>query len=396
MPIPWKEDSPRPADAQAGDRGHHADRHPLSKQLGRIPCPRVIVISYDGAVDPYRRSQPDTRRPDQDMSIPWRKTLTNLAVASVTVVVLVGVVELTLRLSGFSYVLYPEEIEFGRPDPVLIKTGFREDDDLFWVTRDYPEKLARLRRERPAVVFLGDSCTQLSRYDQHLARLVAERRGVSLSYGNLAVAGWSSYQGYRQLARDVVTIRPRVVTIYYGWNDHWIGFGIEDKNVARVKRVFSSRWSGMRIVQLVTKAVIATGRRHSAYPNRVSLADFRSNLRGMVAVAASRGIRPVLMTAPTSIRAGHEPPHLTRRWLRELSELVPLHQSYAEAVREVAASEGVVLCDLERSFAGLRKSETERYFRADGIHFTAEGERRAAEYLYECFETNGLLDLLTD
>ncbi len=41
---------------------------------------------------------------------------------SVTVVVLAGIIELTLRLTGFSYVLYPEEIEFGRPDPVLLKT----------------------------------------------------------------------------------------------------------------------------------------------------------------------------------------------------------------------------------------------------------------------------------
>ncbi|MCP4658598.1 MAG: hypothetical protein GY856_24575 [bacterium] len=330
------------------------------------------------------------------MSSPWKKALTNLAVVSVTVVVLAGIIELTLRLTGFSYVLYPEEIEFGRPDPVLLKTGFRQDDDLLWVPRDYPEKLARLRRERPAVVFMGDSCTQLNRYDQHFARLLAQRRGTALGYGNLGVAGWSSYQGYRQLARDVVTIRPQVVTIYYGWNDHWIGFGIEDKNVARVKRVFSSRWSGLRLVQLVTKAMIVAGTRDTAHPNRVSLNDFKSNLRGMTALAKSQGIRPVLLTAATSIRAGSEPQHLTERWLRELSELVPLHQSYAEAVREVAASEEAVLCDLERSFAEFPKSELERYFRADGIHFTTEGERRVAEYLYACFEIAGLLDVLAN
>ncbi len=330
------------------------------------------------------------------MPIPWKNALTNLAVVSVTVVVLAGIIELTLRLTGFSYVLYPEEIEFGRPDPVLLKTGFREDDDLLWVTRDYPEKLARLRRERPAVVFMGDSCTQLNRYDRHFARLFAERRGTTLAYGNLAVAGWSSYQGYRQLARDVGPIRPRVVTIYYGWNDHWIGFGIEDKNVARVRRVFSSRWSGLRVVQLVTKAMIVAGTRDTAHPNRVSLKDFQDNLRGMATLAKSRGIRPVLLTAATSIRAGGEPPHLTERWLRDLSELVPLHRSYAEAVREVAASEKVVLCDLERRFAELSSAESERTFRADGIHFTTEGERRVAESLYQCFETHGLLEILED
>ena len=151
------------------------------------------------------------------------------------------------------------------------------------------------------------------------------------------MAGWSSYQGRRQLERDVAPLRPRVVTLYFGWNDHWIGFGIEDKNVARVKAVFSSRWSRLRLVQLATKATVALGSRDTAYPNRVSLADFGANLRAMVRQARSRGIRPVLVTAASAHVAGEEPEQLTERWLRDLSELVPLHRSYVAAVRAVAA-----------------------------------------------------------
>ena len=317
----------------------------------------------------------------------------NLALLAAIVAVLVAVAELTLRATGFSYVLYPEEIEFGRPEPVLLETGFVEDDDLFWVTKDYRQKLERLRRDRPQVIFLGNStvaieCTLL---EAPLDSCGAIRMWNILgAYGNLGVAGWSSYQGRRQLERDVAPLGPRVVTLYFGWNDHWIGFGIEDKNVARVKAVFSSRWSRLRLVQLATQATVAVGSRDTDYPNRVSRADFAANLRAMVRHARSRGIRPVLITAAASHVAGEEPKELTERWLRDLSELVPLHRSYVAAVREVAAAEGADLCDPEAELGALSRAELGRLFRADGIHLTAEGDRRLAEILYDCFERRGI------
>jgi lysophospholipase L1-like esterase len=320
-----------------------------------------------------------------------RTVAVNLAVAAAAVVFFAAVVESCLRLFGFSYVLYPRDIEFGRPDPVMLETGFLEDPDLFWVRRDYHAILDRLRQDPPALILLGDSCTHLGRYDVELARLVAQRRQETLSFGNLAVAGWSSYQGRRQLERDVLPLRPRVVTLYFGWNDHWIGFGIEDKNVALVKRVFSSGWSRSRIVQLATKATVAMGARRTAYPNRVALDDFRDNLRTMVRRARSQDVRPVLITAASAHVAGEEPPELAARWLRDLSELVPLHQSYVAAVREVAAAEDADLCDAAAYFSRLPRGELRPLFHADGIHWTPAGDRRLAEVLYGCFEEMGIL-----
>ncbi len=326
----------------------------------------------------------------------WRTLAVNLGLALVSVLLLAAVVELGLRLTGFSYVLYPGDIEFGKPDPQLLEVGFLEDRDLFWVTRDYPDKLERLRAERPALVLMGDSCTHLGRYDDELAQLLARRRGAALSYGNLGVAGWSSFQGRRQLERDVVELEPAVVTVYYGWNDHWIGFGIEDKNVALVKRVFAGPWSRSRLVQLATQAVVALGARETAYPNRVSLEDFEHNLRAMVELARARGIRPVLVTAATSHAEGAEPEELALRWLRDLSELVPLHARYVDAVRRVAAEEEAVLCDAAARAEALPRDERERLFMRDGIHLTADGDRWLAEVLYDCLEREGLLDLVVE
>ena len=320
----------------------------------------------------------------------------NLALSVLSIIVLAAVIELGLRLTGFSYVLYPQEIEFGKPDPELLATGFLPDDELFWVTRDYPEKLARLSTLRPPLILMGDSCTHLGRYDEALAQLVMERRGATLSYGNLGVAGWSSYQGRRQLERDVLGLTPAVVTIYYGWNDHWIGFGIEDKTVAFVKQVFRGPWSGSRLAQLVAKAVVALGARKTAYPNRVSLVDFENNLRSMIQRATAQGIRPMLITAATSHRRGEEPAELALRWLRDLSELVPLHDSYVAAVRRVAETEGAALCDTAARFASLPREEVQHAFMADGIHLTNEGDRRLAEMLYQCLERESLLSTILD
>lgn len=323
-----------------------------------------------------------------------RAAALNLGLSVASVALLLAAVEVGLRLTGFSYVLYPQDIEFGKPDPRLMAAAFREDRDLFWVTRDYAQKLEGLHAERPALVLMGDSCTHLGHYDLELEALVSGRLGNTLAYGNLGVAGWSSHQGRRQLERDVLPLAPAVVTIYYGWNDHWIGFGIEDKNVALVKGVFAGSWSRLRVVQLAAKAVVAMGARKTAYPNRVSLPDFEDNLRSMVVQARAAGIRPLLVTAATSHREGEEPEELASRWLRELSELVPLHESYVARVRRVARQEGAALCDAAARFAELPREEIERSFMADGIHLTAAGDRRLAEMLYECLEREGLLGLV--
>jgi len=334
-----------------------------------------------------------SHQPSRERSgLNWSSLATNLGLSALSIAIFVGVVEAGLRLTGFTYVLVPQEIEFGKPDPILLETGFSADEDLFWVTKDYPAKLDRLKRERPPLILMGDSCTHLGRYDEALADLVSARHGQVLRFGNVGVAGWSTYQGFHQLERDIVDLAPAVVTLYYGWNDHWIGFGIEDKNVALVRKVFGGRWSQLRVVQLATKATVAFGARETAYPNRVSLDDFENNLRGMIAAARTHGIKPLLVTAATSHREGHEPEALGLRWLRDLSELIPLHQSYIEAVRRIAEETESALCDTAADFADLPRAEIERSFLDDGIHLTAEGDQRLAGMLYTCLEEQGLLN----
>lgn len=333
---------------------------------------------------------------------PGRPLLANLAVAWVTLMVLLLAVEVGLRVSGYSFKLYPETIEFGAPDPVMMETGFVEDRDLFWVTPDYAEKLGRYRTERPRLLFLGDSVTDLGAYDQALAQRLdasddpASNRpaaGGTLSFGNLGVAGWSSHQGRAQLERDVLLLGPEVVTIYFGWNDHWIGFGVTDAQVAALKQdAIGNSGQGLRLMQLVTQARLALSGRDATYPKRVPLEAFGDNLRAMVAAAVEHGITPMLITAASDHVAGEEPAYLGERWLNDLSELVPLHRAYVDTVRAIAASAGVPLCDAAAAFEGLPPEGREGIMMADGIHFTDAGDRWLAKVLAGCLEQAGLLD----
>lgn len=325
-----------------------------------------------------------------------RRWLTNGALLVTTLLVLVAVIEVTLRASGFSYVLYPEDIEFGRPDPVMLKAGFLEDNDLFWVKKSYFEELQQLTESQPSLLFLGDSCTHLGHYDEALAELAEEHLGQRLKadvdYGNLAVAGWSSYQGRRQVERDVEALGADVATIYFGWNDHWIGFGIEDKNVARVKKVFGSKLNQSRFVQLITKAMVAYGSRSTDYPNRVSIDDFRANLTTMVEELRRQGTVPVLLTAPSGHVRGQEPKALEERWLLDLEDLIPLHQSYVQAVRDVAERLDAPLCDLELEMS--QRPDRAGLWQRDGIHLTAEGDRVAAAVIFDCLQREQLWPLI--
>lgn len=315
-----------------------------------------------------------------------RPLLARVCVALIATASFLVVLEGTLRLSGFEFRLHPRDIEFGQPDPVLLEDAFRADPDLFWVTPRYYEKLEILARERPPLLLLGDSCTHLVRWDEALASWAEETLGGTLRYGNLAVAGWSSYQGRRQMERDVAGLSPRVVTVYFGWNDHWVGFGFEDEEAARWQRLGASRAGRLRLVQLVLRARIALGDR----PNRVPLSDFRRNLAAIVDQARRLDAVPVLLTAPADHRRGEEPSYLASRWLRDLDDLVPVHERYVHAVREVARETGAPLCDLAAAVDGLAPEVREGLFQDDGIHPTPEGARFLATEIASCFRTRGL------
>jgi len=74
------------------------------------------------------------------------------------------------------------------------------------------------------------------------------------------------------------------------------------------------------------------------------------------------GITPILLTAPSSHKKGEEPAYLTDRWLNDLNKLVPLHQKYVQAIRDIASRERVLLIDLYAEFGRLLRENPNRFF----------------------------------
>jgi len=301
-----------------------------------------------------------------------------------------------LRLVGFSYEESPVKLEFGFIDLDASETVYTKDDELLWVPSDYESKLRTLEEERPALVFSGDSCTQFGKYGDLLAeQLQREYPDAGLRHANMGVGAWSTYQGRHQLENHVLPLSPRVVTIYFGWNDHWRGLG--DEAVARATRWRTSPFYRLRWAQLLTRGYISLlNFRARDMRRRVPIEEFEENLREMVLATRRAGAFPMLLTAPTSYRQGKTYDFLVPHFLAPDDDVAQLHAEYADRVRSVATETGAALCDLLERFDALPARRRASYFTGDGVHLKPSGDAQIARFLRHCFEEHEVVPLLLE
>lgn len=292
-----------------------------------------------------------------------------------------SVAEATLRMARYHFDFVPS-LQFGWPDPVALRDAYLPDPDLIWVTRNYRDTLRAARRSHPGIVFMGDSCTEFGAYPvQTLATL--EARHTALSTGvNVGVGGWTSEQGLAQLRRDIIPLHPRIVTIYYGWNDHWKALGLTDPEIARAHRMRSLA-EHLRLAQLWLQLRASFAAKRTPPPNRVPVKEYEANLRTMATEARAAGVIAMFVTAPSNHVVGREPTYLAKRHVRNLAEVVPLHTEYAQATRAAAGATGAAICDAASAFADLA-APRDRYFQKDGIHLTDAGDQEMARVLSAC------------
>jgi lysophospholipase L1-like esterase len=304
--------------------------------------------------------------------------------AAGSVVAALGAAELTLRSRHFQFRAIPD-LQFGWPEPQVIANEFQQDRDLLWVTHDYHEKLTHAKTTHANVIFLGDSCVEFSTYPRRTLSRLAKTDPALGSGEKLGVPGWSSEQGRTQMLRDVLPLHPRVVTIEFGWNDHWDALGPPDDET-HPGRLLMWASEHLRVYQAYRKAYLGLEQKwHPEGPRRVSLDRYRDNLRTMAEAATREGARVVLITAPTDHVAGAEPEYLHARHLHQLSQLIPLHASYVQATRDVARATGASLCDAAAAMATLANRRL--YFRPDGIHFNEWGDTFMGDFVAGCIES---------
>jgi lysophospholipase L1-like esterase len=360
------------------------------------------------------------------------------AFAVAAVVGILGLAEVGLRLTGFTYQPIPERIWLGRLDggiPTaevvfdrLVPGLFTRDALLFWrpVAGQPPFNAAGLRddEELPPskppgemrILALGDSCTFLGEplpWTDVLEQRLRPLDGPRVRVLNAAVPAWSSLQGLRYLESRGLSFEPDLVAIYFGWNDHWratskpdADFPVPDERLVSTQRVLSR----LRLYQLLNywlkggwrrppgageRAPFAAGEDLAATAVgrqfRVPLEQFEENLRRMAELARGIGARPLFITAPSRLRAEAVPEYLLAHGFvaRGGERIDAVHERYAAAVRRVARETGALLVDAAADFAAAPDGGRER-LRDDGIHLTAAGIERLATLVSETLEAAGL------
>lgn len=314
--------------------------------------------------------------------------------------VLFGALEIALRIAGFQYSDTPLEVRRFTDDPQGVvdrelawqnRDGverFEKDAHQLWVPRTSP--LERHDLEAATGVFriatLGDSCTAYcvntrDSFPMLTERILNERNIRPVEVLNAGVASYSSFQGLERLKHAVLPYHPDLITVFFGWNDHWIS-GTPDHEIElrgewetrlvnaldHLRLYQAGRWLLARARQGARSA--ATMPRAEPVP-RVDLESYDANLREIVSVARAAGMKVLFLTAPQDLRNWNNPD------LQPLStrELVALHARYNDVVRAVASETGAGLLDLDALF---ERHKPRRLIAKDGIHFNPEGCRLTA------------------
>jgi lysophospholipase L1-like esterase len=211
--------------------------------------------------------------------------------------------------------------------------------------------------DRERIACFGNSCTfgwslsESEAYPEALQLKLAARTGGDRHVVfNCGVPGYSSYQGVKMLERYLPILKPDIVTICYGWNDHWAaGFDIPDKDqkmpsqlLLHVQNLLSQSYLYRSVKYLLLagyekRKEYTFNRESPVY--RVSVEDYRTNLIEMVRICRSNKIEPIFITAPIGdVDPTYDQPY----------EIY--HGLYNEIVRQVSSEYRVSLLDAAAAF----------------------------------------------
>ncbi len=296
--------------------------------------------------------------------------------------------------AGIDFAPGPEAFQRYIPDPALF---WRWDDRFRLNSLGYPEAEPQTPKSPTTfrILYLGDSCTWSS-YPAVVEGLLAPvlgAQGRTIETINLAVPGYSSHQGRVLAERFGEELRPDLVVVAFGWNDHWPAFGAIDS--AKVIRVDHS-WGGRALSGLYQRSrsfqglawIVGRTQRPAAplQQVRVPIRHFTANLVQMGERFTKLGTPVLFMTLPTAHERFGVPPALSAVFHLDSTAMIDLHKTYAEGVREVTEAHGWPLLDLHRSLAD--HPTMRRLFSADGIHYTETGKAVLGSLVAQFIEHN--------
>ncbi len=296
-----------------------------------------------------------------------------------------AIAEGVLRLTGFGMVT--PQMNFGMHARIALDRGyFLADPTLFWKVRpgispDFERRAKFVHPDSPIpphgnkkrLIVLGDSCSRVTDDDlPYSAHLEAALGRDEYEVLNASVPGYTSFQGLAWLRSQLLAAEPDVVVVYFGWNDHWRTTGKNDLEYAR-----SLEPTSLRLLQIFQP-------RPDTPPFRVSLDEYRENLKDIIDEVTGRGGEVILIAAPYRFSPGVHEQYVKDKYLVPDDDAESLHREYLDVLREFIGREGVSVLAADEIIETLKGFPL---LRADGIHLTDPGHLMLGTVLAECIRT---------
>jgi lysophospholipase L1-like esterase len=254
------------------------------------------------------------------------------------------------------------------------------------------------------IIALGDSCTFTTGFWQigYPSLLQGLLNGGApagrFEVINAGIEGYNSTFALDRIREELLRYRPRLMTIYIGWND------LMKTDPASEARVDEYRWLATLLdesylVKAYKKLLFvnlrplvmrpATGERpeDATAFDHFAPARYRSNLEEMIRLLRQHDVEVLLVTLPTVVRPGMNGDDLRRANVffpyyagaYGVSRLLSLHRAYNRTIVDVGRQERVEVVDL----AGLFESLPDKtpYF-WDTMHPNERGNVLIAEALF--------------
>lgn len=301
-------------------------------------------------------------------------------------------------------------------DPELVVAGAHLNTDGFRGRAFTPKKPGVFR-----ILSMGDSCTfgivpadqgfhVRVPYPQYLEGLLAKRFGPNhVEVLNAGSPGYNSFQGLMLLRTKLRGLEPDLITVRFGWNDHFMSAAGRREGAFReshnpIVRGFKELLVRTALYPFALRLLLEMRARlghesngRSKLPTEwvpnLSVKEYKYALGQIAELGRRRGARVWLLTPPIALSSDQEISRyealprdaLARKALQfnaivSFRRLREIHDRYVVATREVAAELDVPLVDMEAIY---RNANDARLFSlTDMLHPTQRGHILEAETLF--------------
>ncbi len=215
------------------------------------------------------------------------------------------------------YEKYPDLFWRFRTNQIIDSKSF--SDIIYHINDDGLRGKELTKKKGLRILALGNSCTfGWGVADNYIWTTVLEKKLQStfpekkIDIINGGVPGYSSFQGMNYFKQELIEkVKPDIVLVMFGWNDQWTA----GKNITDAEQqmpnfiilVLQNFFSKMKFYQLFRKIILSTTETKEVVAldkqsgkRRVSIKEFKNNLRAISRTAKEHSITTILMVPPVA------------------------------------------------------------------------------------------------